>query len=240
MYNYGSILSRYAKLASVGNLLSLALSVTIYVFLAIGLYTLATRRGIKSAWLAWLPIGNMWIIGSLADHYRFVAENRVTKYRKILLGFTIAVAAVSIIVVPIALYFLVMAFSYGFGGGYYDDSILKMTGLILLLFLLSMVLLVLGIILAVFEYISLHKIFKSCDPSNATVFTVLSLSSLHSSCSHRGTRISVSCPRAITLPSTASHMISTVSRMVRTCPHTVAEQKENNKYAAHMCGIFIQ
>ena len=122
MYNYGSILSRYAKLASVGNLLSLALSVTIYVFLAIGLYTLATRRGIKSAWLAWLPIGNMWIIGSLADHYRFVAENRVTKYRKILLGFTIAVAAVSIIVVPIALYFLVMAFSYGFGGGYYVHS----------------------------------------------------------------------------------------------------------------------
>ncbi len=175
MYNYGSILSRYAKLASVGNLLSFALSVTVYVFLAIGLYTLATRRGIKSAWLAWLPIGNMWIIGSLADHYRFVAENRVTKYRKILLGFTIAVAAVSIIVVPIAIYFLVMAFSYGFGGGYYDDSILKMTGLILLLFLLSMVLLVLAVILAVFEYISLHKIYKSCDPSNATVFTVLSV-----------------------------------------------------------------
>lgn len=36
-----------------------------YVFTAIGLMRMATRTGINNAWLAWIPIGNMYILGEL-------------------------------------------------------------------------------------------------------------------------------------------------------------------------------
>lgn len=36
-----------------------------YIFTAIGLMKMADRSGINNAWLAWLPIGNMYILGEL-------------------------------------------------------------------------------------------------------------------------------------------------------------------------------
>ena len=47
----------------------LALAVVMYVFQSLGLYTMAKRRGIKCYGLAWVPIGNLWIMGKLADQF---------------------------------------------------------------------------------------------------------------------------------------------------------------------------
>ena len=49
---------------SVG-LLFLAIGVAAYVLNAVGLYTMAKKRGIESPWLAWLPVGNQYILGAL-------------------------------------------------------------------------------------------------------------------------------------------------------------------------------
>ena len=51
------------------NLLSYLISLASYVLYSLGLYTIAKRRGIRNAWLAWIPVATVWILGSVADDY---------------------------------------------------------------------------------------------------------------------------------------------------------------------------
>ena len=51
------------------NLLSYLISLASYVLYALGLYTIAKRRGIRNAWLAWIPVVSVWILGYVADDY---------------------------------------------------------------------------------------------------------------------------------------------------------------------------
>ena len=64
---------------------SLVISVAAYVMQSVGLYSIADRRGIKKPWLAWVPVGNMWILGCISDQYRYVAKGQVKNKRKALL-----------------------------------------------------------------------------------------------------------------------------------------------------------
>ena len=38
-----------------------------YVLWSLGVYTIAKRRGIRKPWLSWIPVGNLWILGSISD-----------------------------------------------------------------------------------------------------------------------------------------------------------------------------
>lgn len=51
------------------NLILNLISIASYVLYALGLYTIARRRGIRNAWLAWVPVASVWILGSIADDY---------------------------------------------------------------------------------------------------------------------------------------------------------------------------
>lgn len=48
-------------------LIALGVIVTIYVLGALGAYRLAKRRGMQNAWLAWLPVGQEYILGKMSD-----------------------------------------------------------------------------------------------------------------------------------------------------------------------------
>ena len=37
------------------------------VLSALALYTIAKRREIANPWLAWIPLGQAWILGSISD-----------------------------------------------------------------------------------------------------------------------------------------------------------------------------
>ncbi len=52
------------------NFLSILFSVAMYALMALGLQTIAKRRGIAMAWLAWVPVVSVWILGAIADDYR--------------------------------------------------------------------------------------------------------------------------------------------------------------------------
>jgi len=69
-----------------------ALSMVVYVLHSLSLYTIAGRRGIRHGWLAWIPMGNLWILGSIADQYQYVAKGKVKNRRKLLLGLSIGLA----------------------------------------------------------------------------------------------------------------------------------------------------
>ena len=143
-----------------------AFAIVSYILQSFGLYTIAKRRGINNPWLAWVPVGVMWILGSISDQYQYVAKGRVRNRRKVLLGVEIALYLLLIpliISVIAAIVGIAMESAGGAGVGI----------LVLLVSYLAMI--VLSIVLLVFYYIALHDVFASCDPYNATTYLILSI-----------------------------------------------------------------
>ena len=66
------------------------LGILSYVLTALALYTIARRRGISNPWLAWLPVADTWLLGSLSDQYRYVARGQEKHKRIWLLALNIA------------------------------------------------------------------------------------------------------------------------------------------------------
>ncbi len=73
-----------------------ALLAVIYVVQVIVLFTMARRRYLKGAWTAFLPVGNLWLLGSLADHYQYVVHRKICRKRMLLpvLGGVLVLAVV--------------------------------------------------------------------------------------------------------------------------------------------------
>lgn len=146
--------------------LSMAFSVVTYVLHALGLYTMAKRRGIHHPWLAWLPIGSEWILGSIGDQYQYVAKGQVRNRRKVLLGLEVAVYAVAIAMYICAVATVVVSAMSA-------SDVMVMSALLMLLFMVAV--LVLAIILAIFVYIGYYNLFASCQPENAVMYLVLGI-----------------------------------------------------------------
>ncbi len=141
-------------------LVILALEIVVYVLQSVGLYTIAKRRGIYHPWLAWLPLGNMWILGSISDQYQYVSKGKVRSRRKILLGLTIAV--------------FVLCFVYIFSvvGAALGSAVGANVAIVLLS---ALAMLVLAIVMMVQYYFALYDLYISCEPGNATAYLVLSI-----------------------------------------------------------------
>lgn len=140
--------------------LAFAFGIASYVLSGLGMYTIAERRGLQHPWLAWLPIGNAWLLGSISDQYQYVAKGRVTGRRKMLLALNIALVVVYFgwIIVMIS------------------AMISDMMGAMLLGAVLGWLLFVaVWIALCVFLYMSYYDLFRSCQPSNAVLYLVLSI-----------------------------------------------------------------
>lgn len=75
-----------AIIAALGGLLILLIIVGIiaYIFMSLGLYTMAKNRGLDNAWLAWIPIASGYIEGKLIYDKIAVGSYRIG-YASILL-----------------------------------------------------------------------------------------------------------------------------------------------------------
>lgn len=153
-------------------LLSFAYSILVYVLQSLGLYTVAKRRGIHNPWLSWIPVGNMWILGSISDQYQYVAKGKIRNRRKVLLGLEIALYA---LMVGFFISYFVMLFKIiGFADTMMDmDSqiISSMLGIFGVYFAVFAV----AIVATVFLYMAYYDLFVSCNPDHAVVFLVLSI-----------------------------------------------------------------
>ena len=56
----------------------------LYILQSLGLQRLAKRRGIHHSWLAWIPCGCDWLLGSISDHYQHVTYGK-HRYCRVLL-----------------------------------------------------------------------------------------------------------------------------------------------------------
>lgn len=150
---------------------SLLLSVATYVLLAFSLYTIARRRGLDKAWLAWVPVVNSWIVGSLSDQYQYLVKGQNKSKRKILLvlGILQAVFVLTILVLAVvAATSAFLAMERGPMAPGMLGSAMAMLGLVVPL---------LGVSVAhtVIRYMAMFDIYRSADPENSVIYLILSI-----------------------------------------------------------------
>jgi hypothetical protein len=137
---------------------ALALGVASYILGSLGLSTVAERRGIRNSWLAWIPLANLWIWGSISDQYQYLVKGKIKNRRKSMLVLSI---------VEVVLY--VMTFF-----GAIISALLE--GAPSPLFFITYTGLIVGaVILAVWQCMCWFDFFRSCEKSNATLYLILSI-----------------------------------------------------------------
>lgn len=190
-YDFNQILVQYEQwmgmslfAAIFSELPSMLLGVATYVLTALALHTLAKRRGIHNPWLAWIPFGSSWLLGCISDQYRAVACGETKNRRKVLLVLDILLTVFAIATVALCIVMVLELLTMGLDSAGTLDQMTESTAATLLasllgpamgMLLMSIPMAIAGITFAVFYYIALHDVYKSCDPANATLFTVLSV-----------------------------------------------------------------
>ena len=138
-----------------------------WILRSLSLHSIAKRRGIRHAWLAWVPVGSRWILGSVADQYQHLVQGKVTSRRKIML----ILGAVSMV-----LYTVVYGFSFAqVFAGMGVLPVEQVETVVLAGAIPSMLSTVVGIVTLVFYHICNYDLYRSCRPNAATAFLVLGI-----------------------------------------------------------------
>lgn len=157
-------------------LLTIGLSIASYILQALGFYTIAQRRGIKHPWMAWVPVLNLWTLGSISDQFQYVTQGLIRNRRKIMMGLYIAM---------VVLWIVCFAFYIGMFANiivqipemeHMDESqMMQLFSPALGSSIAGFAMSVVSLVATVFQYICLYNVYASCQPKNKTVFLVLSI-----------------------------------------------------------------
>lgn len=163
----GGVLGAVLGVLLVFLLIFLAVAVVVYIFQSLALYSIAKRRMIKNPWLAWLPIGSEWIMGSISDQYQYVAKGKIRNRRKILLGLSIATMALSTFyeILNTLEMFQLLGDGLSVGAG----------ALAVVMLFVALGMLGVSIAMSVYYYIAMYDLYRSCDPSNGVLYLLLSI-----------------------------------------------------------------
>ncbi len=142
-----------------------------YVMRSLALQTIAARRNIENPWLAWIPVANSWIIGSIADDYD--AHNGIKRrWRVVLLTLSIVY-----IVVYITMYIFMAIYMISMTARF--ESATSEVGEVLLTILpIYIFLIIICLVVALYYALSCicnFKVFESTVPDKAVLYTILSM-----------------------------------------------------------------
>ncbi len=137
-----------------------------YILTAIAIYTAASRRNLDKPWLAWIPVINIWLLGSLSDQYQYVVKGENKSKRKWLIILSILKASMVLMLVILG---LVTA------GSLIANHPSEAMGLVVALLGLALPLCAVTIALCVIRYMALYDVYRSMDPANAVLYLVLSI-----------------------------------------------------------------
>jgi len=154
---------------------SFLLGIAGYVLTALGLYTLAKRRGLNRPWLAWVPVINCWILGSLSDQYRYVVKGEIKSKRKVLLVLNLLSTALGTAIVAVAVAMVVNLTGDIFRGVGEEEMFRSVMGPVVGVLGLSLPMAGIAIAYAVIHFMALYDVYRSMDPVNCVLFTVLSI-----------------------------------------------------------------
>lgn len=149
-------------------------SLTLYLLKAAGLHNAAKRRGVAHAWMAWVPVLDYWVAGSLSDQYKQTVRGKASYNRIILLvlavgGWLVSLAARAAAGGGIAE--IIRCVSDGDVAGLVYASTLTSGGSALLDVLNTC----LSLALFVFWHMTLYDIYSAANPKTKVVFLVLGI-----------------------------------------------------------------
>ena len=147
-------------------ILALIYSIVAYILGSLGIHSIAKRRGILHPWLAWLPFGCPWILGSISDQYQQIVKGKIRRRSVLLLVMSIVEVVVYFAIYVVTTYMAFMPFS--------SQDALAGT-IILVVLVVWFVMFALIIVCAIFTYIALHDLYASCNPKHAITFLLLSI-----------------------------------------------------------------
>ena len=150
-----------------------AFGILSYVLNSLGTYTIASRRGIKNAWLAWIPLGSSWILGSISDHYQ-AAKGKIKRKRVVLLTLEIILYVVLFMVMGSLFGMVFQMISYG-DATITDQQAMEMMGSMGSVFVGYFAMFGIAIALMVVYYFCLYDLYNSCRPENSVLYLVLSI-----------------------------------------------------------------
>lgn len=145
-----------------------------YVMTSLSVYTIAKRREINNPWLAWIPVANYWIIGSIADDYD--EKNGIKrKWRITLLALYIifmAIFLVGYIGMIVAMVLYMVRTEYGTFDAPMNATMLS---IFVGIYVFAIVLSLISIAVSICYYICVFKIFESTVPERAVSYLLVSL-----------------------------------------------------------------
>ena len=150
--------------------------IVLYVFKSLGLFTIAKRRGIRNYGLAWVPVGDAWVMGAIADRDQTTRTGKPSRLRWWLLALGIATYVLLFIMLGALISLLAVLMTslpYSDSWDYMlERELLTYGGSLLLVYLLTIAC---SIAYVVLYYICLYRLYRSCRPENATAYLVLSI-----------------------------------------------------------------
>lgn len=179
-YMYEEDLIRVILSALAGSVPSGLLGIAGYVLSSLAIYSIAKRRGLNHPWMAWVPVLNCWLLGSLSDQYRYVVKGENKSKRKVLLTLSILTFVFTIAMVVTAIAMLAgivgeIGHNY-YGYGFSEQRILsEILGPVLSILGLSLPLAGVSIAYAVIRFMALYDVYRSLDPANSVMYLVLSI-----------------------------------------------------------------
>lgn len=150
-------------------LIVLAYLVVVYILSSIATYKISKSRGYKNAWLAWVPVANSYVLGSIADSIDGYNGKR-SYYRHLLLWGSLLPVVVNTII-------SIVGFSMGFASEFATEEALGGAVAMSLPVMIPLYILAMAIPFAVMiiSYIVHYKIYADYAPKSATTYLVLSI-----------------------------------------------------------------
>lgn len=155
---------------------SAVIGIAIYLLESISVYKMAKSAQIKNPWLAFIPVANDWVFGTLAEKYKKKNGTKSARF-----GIILPVLEGIVLIEAIALTIFTVISIKEITGYALDavntssemapEQFMSLIPVIILYFALMAV----AIAYAVVFFIALWRVYSSFDKSNATLYIVLSV-----------------------------------------------------------------
>ena len=155
---------------------SAVIGIAIYLLESISVYKMAKSAEIKNPWLAFVPVANDWVFGTLAEKYKKKNGTKSARF-----GIILPVLEGIVLIETIALTIFTVISVKEITGYALDavntsaemapEQFMSLIPVIILYFALIAV----AIAYAVVFFIALWRVYSSFDKSNATLYIVLSV-----------------------------------------------------------------
>lgn len=155
---------------------SAVIGIAIYLLESISVYKMAKSAEIKNPWLAFIPVANDWVFGTLAEKYKKKNGTKSARF-----GIILPVLEGIVLIEAIALTIFTVI-SIKEITGYALDAVNTSTEMVpeqfmslIPVIILYFALMAVAIAYAVVFFIALWRVYYSFDKANATLYIVLSV-----------------------------------------------------------------